>query len=394
MTADWQLHVRDRFGDRVAMVTEYDTATFIQRYNAVGTWMIDGIPMDTRAGMALVPGASIEAVRDGVTVLSGPMTKPTVHWSQEGYALQASGTDDNLLLLGRLCYPDAPSLNLNADYSDDRSGVAESVMWAYVDVNLGPTADTTRQQDVGMGADFGRGNAVSYSARLTVLLDVLAQLALPEVAGGVGLGFRIVAVDPDVFGYSRQFSVYEPSDLTTTVRFSPALGNLAERTYDREMAETNFVVVGGGGDGVLRTFVEASNSASIVEWGLRMEGFVDQRQTTVVDELQQAGADELATKGDQTALTLQPVDTAGLAYGTDYNLGDVVRVFASDTVTVDEVMREVKFDLTGTGGELITPLVGTPGAQAAGTTAAAALDVLFSQQAAVAQRLGRLERAQ
>jgi hypothetical protein len=356
--------------------------------------VIEGLPMVTRGALALVPGAGIEAVRDGELILSGPMLQPTLAWSADGYALTGSGADDNLLLAGRLCYPDAPSIDLNAAYSDDRSGAAETVMREYVDVNLGPSAVSLRQQDVGLAADTGLGDAVSYSARLDRLLDVLAQLGLPNVAGSNGLGFRIVAVDPDTYGTSRQFQVYAPADLTATARFSPALGNLDSRTYDTKMAELNHVVVGGGGDGTLRVFYEESNSASQLRWGLRLEGFRDQRQTTDPAELVQAAQQELADRGDQTSLTIVPVDTAALAYGTGYRLGDLVRVFINDAgAYIDDVVREVQFTLDA-NGERIVPLVGTPGAQPAGSTAEAAVDVLLRQQGALAGRLRRLERSQ
>lgn len=393
--ATWTLHVRNADGDRVCAITEFSTATFITRFNAVGGWVIEGIPMTTQAAQALVPGAGIEVVRDEETLLSGPMIQPTLTWDDAGYRLVASGVDDNLLLAGRLCYPAAPSVNLNGAYSDDRSGVAETVLREYVDVNLGPSADAVgRGQDVGLAADAANGGLVTYSARLDRLLDVLAQLALPDVAGGAGLGFKVVAVDPDVYGYSRQFQVYVPTDRATTARFSPQLGNLVSRTYDTLMARINHVVVGGGGEGTLRVFSEADNITSQATWGLRLEGFKDQRQTSDVAELAQAAQEELTTQGDQVSLTIEPVSTEALQYGVGWELGDVVAVQLSDSgTTLAEVVREVRFTLDA-NGETIVPLVGTPGAVAAGSTAEAAVDLLLAEQAALARRLGRLERAQ
>lgn len=388
----WTFHVRDRTGQRIAAINDYAKVKLVQRYNAVGAWVIEGVPMTSRAASVLVPGAGIEALRDGELVLSGPMLKPTLAWSSAGYTLTASGVDDNLLLAGRLCYPAAPSINPNSAYADVRTGVASTVMAAYVNNNLGPLADSTRRQDVGMGADPATGLAVSYSARFDRLLDVLFQLGLPEVAGGLGLGFRIAAVDPDVYGYSRQFQMYTPNNLVTTVQFSATRGNLQSYTYDREMAALNYVLVGGGGDGTLRVFQADQNADSIAEWGLRLEGFKDQRQTSVLADLVQAAADELAVKGDQASLELQPEDTDAMAWGTDWVLGDQVRVLI-DGAPVDDVVREVTIELAGTEPEVVTPTVGTPGAVAAGSSADAALGLLFTRQADLARRLGRLERA-
>lgn len=391
----WQLHVRDASGDRVAALSDYRRATFIPRFNGVGAWLVEGIPFRSRAAQALVPGASIEALRDGHAIVAGPVVQPTAEWSNDGYTLKVSGLDWALLLAGRLAYPAAPSTNLNGGYSDDRTGPAETVMYGYVDDNLGPSAAAIRQHSAGVGlaADNAQGNSVTFSARFDRLIDLLTRLGLPELAGGNGLGFRIVPVDPDVYGYALQFQVYAPTDRTSEVQFAPGRRNLNSYAYDRRLADTNYVVVGGSGDGVARTFVTAENAQSLITWGIRLEGFKDQRQTADNDELTQAAQEELAAKGDQLALTVEPVDTEAVAYGTDYSLGDLVTVIV-DGLAITDVVREVQFDLDGRNGETITPLVGSHGAVPTHSTAERALDILLARQADLARRLGRLERAQ
>lgn len=385
--AVWELRVRDRNRENVATLEDFASATFNQEFNGVGGWLIKGVPVGSDAATALVPGAGIIALRDGEVIMNGPLLFPTFEWSEKGYVMDVSGASDDLALWARLCYPDAPSLDLNAAYSDDRGpGAAESVMHAYVTNNAGPAADSTRRwAGLTMGADEGRGSSVQYSARLDVLGDVLAELAL---AGG-GLGFHVVQDDDST---DLVFEVYEPTDRSTSAKFNPALGNVRRYTFSRKAGSTNDVIVGGGGEGVLRTFVELGDSISQALWGMRLEGFKDQRQTTDATELYQAATDELEQRSDQVNLDLEPIDTTALSYGPDgYVLGDLVAsVVAGETIT--DTIRSIVFELNS-DGERITPTIGTPGAVEAGTSEAQALDVLLNRMETLARRLSRVETA-
>lgn len=381
----WKLWVRDANRELVAPIEQFTSATFKPVFNDLGAWLIKGIPMTSDAAVALVPGAGIIAVRNDDVVMSGPLLFPTLDWSDNGYVLDASGADDNLALWARLCFPAAPSLNLNAAYSDDRSGAAETVMRQYVDNNAGPSAAVARQwAGLALETDLGRGDAVSYSARLDTLGDVLVQLAL---AGGAW-GFRVRQASDET---ALHFQVYDPEDRSSYVKFGAGMGNLKHYTYGRKAGALNHVIVGGGGEGTLRTFVELDNLDSQVLWGMRIEGFKDQRQTTDTTELAQAGQEELDTKSDQTNLTLEVINTDAVAYGTSYNLGDTVTVVVDDE-GIAELVRSIQFDLTDKG-ETITPVVGTAGAVEAGTSEARAVDVLLARIRTLARNLSRIERS-
>lgn len=381
----WELRVRDPNRELVATIDDYSQAVFEARFNDVGAWIIKGMPVGSDATAALVPGAGIVALRDGIVEMAGPLLFPTFRWSAKGYVLDASGASDDLALAARLAYPDAPSLNLNGAYSDDRTGMASTIMRQYVNVNAGPGADATRRwAGLTLDVDPGLGSTVSYSARNDLLLDLLRQLANVDT-----LGFRIVQDDNST---DLLFQVYDPADRTTTAIFSPQLGNLAEYLYSVKAPQTNFVVVGGGGDGVARLFSAFGDNASIATWGMRLEGFVDQRQTTDATALVQAGEDELAQKSSQTAVELTPVDTTAMSYRTAYALGDLVSV-RFEGVTVNDVVRAISFTLD-TGGERIVPTVGTPGAAIVGSSERSAVDLLLARMQTLSRRLSRLAAAQ
>lgn len=385
--AEWAIWVRDRDRELVALVDDFATATFLPTFNDVGGWLIRGIPVGSDAQRALVPGSGIVAVRDGVVVMSGPMLWPVFDWSGDGYVLDVSGSSDDLALWGRLCYPAAPSIDLNAAYSDDRGpDPAETVMKGYVDVNAGPGADPLRQwSGLVIAPDLGIGADVSFSARLDTLGDVLVELAL---AGG-GLGF---SVRQEAGGTDLVFDVWEPDDATGTARFSTDLQNLSDYRYGRKAASVNNVVVGGQGEGTLRTFIVLDNPVSSLDWNMRLEGFRDQRQTAIVSELVQAGQEELDTKGDQVSLDLTPVETEAVRFGVEYNVGSRVTVLI-DGEPIQDTVRSVELGL-GAGGETIRPMVGTPGAVEAGTSEQRAIDVLLDRMSAMSRRLSRVERAE
>jgi prophage tail gpP-like protein len=112
--------------------------------------------------------------------------------------------------------------------------------------------------------------------------------------------------------------------------------------------------------------------------------FKDRRDTDDPAELQQAIDEELAERAERAGLSISPVDTEGLRFGVDYDLGDRVTVMVDGT-PVRDLLREVKFTLTGEG-ETVTPTVGTP------SHPGAALGI-FEQLRRLRSRVSGLERS-
>lgn len=381
--ARWVLWVRDASRELVAQIDDFSSAAFSIPFNDVGGWLVTGIPMESRAGAALGPGSGIVAVRDDEVEFTGPLLFPSVRWDKDGWVIDASGSSDDLALWGRITFPAAPSLDLNAAYSDDRSGTASTVMRQYVDVNAGPGADVTRRwAGLTLAADPAIGSAVSFSARNESLGDVLAQLA---IVGG-DIGFRVAQ---ELDGSDLEFSVYEPEDVSGSAIFQPGLGNLAAYTYSAKAPTVTRTIVGGQGEGTLRTFVERSDPVAEALWGMRLESFVDQRNTSVTDELEQAGDEELADNGAQTSIELEPVDTDAVSYGVHYRVGSLVTVRTLEGVEVIDRVRQVEIAL-GPNGETITPTVGTPGAREASASDDAAVALLLDRITRLSRRLSRL----
>lgn len=322
----YNLYVRDQYFNRVAEIENYQSLTLKPQFNLVGTWTLT-LPTNSSAAFELIkPKTGIIVVRDGVTIFSGPVMQKERKWSTAEDMLTINGYDDNVVLQHYIALPTQIGPPYAVDY-DVRTGPAESVMKQYIDVNIGSGAQSNRKQNITTETDQGRGSTVKGNARFNTLLDLCGTLAL---AGG-GLGFRVVQN-----GNAMQFQVYQPTDKTTSVIFSPLLGNLIDFDYTETAPQANYVIAGGTGQGADRTTVESGDSTSIATYG-RIEEFLDQRDTTDPTQLQQAIIAELSQKANQTNLSMTAMDTDGMAFVRDYNLGDKVTVILTQPETITEI---------------------------------------------------------
>jgi hypothetical protein len=375
VTGHAQVYTRDTALRRTGQIEDFTGLVMPLRFNAVSGWQLTLDAHSEGAQLLGLPGGII-VERDGVTLLSGPVTNAQRVLSGDGETLTVTGVDDTVWLERRLALPVPMGPPYTAATYDDRSGVAETVMRGYVDANLGPTAAAARRlPHFALAPDLGRGASVRGRARFHTLLELLQRLAL---AGG-DLGFRIVQVDTTL-----EFQVYAPSDRTATAIFGFDFGNLVAYDYVLAAPSTDYVYVGGQGEGTARVFVEGGDQAVIDVHG-RIETFRDRRDTDAVEVLEQERATALLEGVGKTVLSITPVDTDAVAFGRDYLLGDRVTVVI-DGEPIRDVVREVQLSLTGDRGEVISPVVGTPGASSPTVPA------LFDAARRLSRRLSSLER--
>lgn len=355
---------------RIGQVEDFTVLEMPLRFNAVSSWALD---LDAFGGAAalLDQAAGIQVVRDGLTLLSGPMTTRKESAGGGRGRLTYAGVDDTVWLARRLALPVPAGPPYTAAAYDRRSGAAETVIRAYVDANAGPTATVARRvPGLTLPASLGRGAAVIGNARYDDLIVLCQELAL---LGGVG--FRVVQV-----GLGLEVQFYVPADRTRTAVFSFGLGNLAGYEYEQTDPTATYAYVAGQGEGTARTIVEGGAAGA----PYRAEVFKDQRDTNEQAALEQSRTETLAEGAGTTALAISPIDTQSVRFGRDYGLGDRVSVVL-DTGTVQDVVREVKVTL-GPDGETLTPVVGTAGASNPDVPA------LFDTMKRQATRLLRLER--
>jgi hypothetical protein len=352
-------------------VDDFTKLEAVIRFSAAGSWILD-VPASFAAELG--PGAGIVVRRGPTTLFSGPVTEPARRWNKDTDSLSVAGVTDECHPDDRLALPSDPPYA--ADDYDVRTGPAETVIKGYVAANqVGPTTGAGRPTGLVVAADLGRGGTVTGRARFDNLGDLIRSLA---VAGG-DLGWRIVQQGTDLV-----FDVYEPVDHSATAKFSPVLGNLQSFEYKPTVSKANYAIVGGGGQGTARVFVEGGDAGQIARWGRRIETFRDRRDTTAVGELGQTRDEELANNAEKLALTIAPIDTAAIQFLRDYNLGDKITVEIDGTPIVD-VVREVKLTIDASG-EKITPTAGTPEAAGKGWLG------VFGQVRTLTRKVSQLER--
>lgn len=359
MTYEWKLYTRDANGNRVGEIEDYTLAELSPVFNDVGSWSITLSRQSPQAANLTIPRYGIIATRNDRVVFSGLATDRRHIVNEKTNQLTVSGYSDEILLLSRLVSPSpAEAIPPYSVISDVRSGVASTVINAYVNVNLGPGAVSVRRwPGLTIGTDPVVGAAVRGEARWEQ--DLLAFLQPLAVTGGIG--FRIAMV-----GTALQFQTYATTDRSATAKFSIDLGNLQGFEYSSTAPKSNYAYVGASGTGTTRIIKEYPDGPSITTWG-RWEGpLVNQGSTSDPTQMAQAAADALESGGEQASLAITPLETDGLRYGIDYFLGDTVTVqlegpastpYAESGQIVD-VLRQVKISLSA-GKQIVTPSVGT-----------------------------------
>ncbi|MGW3336214.1 siphovirus ReqiPepy6 Gp37-like family protein [Streptomyces sp. NPDC001009] len=323
---DLLVEVRDKTLTRVgAIPADLLTMEATDVHNNVGTWKLSLNAEHPLASVLSAPGAGIIVTGPTSVLFSGPVTKTenAVTATDPLGTLTVEGVDDTIILADMLAWPDPANGNAatqNFAY-DERSGPAESLMHAYVNANVGPSAPANRRRaGLIMGTNGARGATVSKSARFETLGELCSSLADPN-----GLGFRIVQRGPTLV-----FETYAVADRTKDARLGVTNNTLAGQRVSTTPPAKTQVIVGGDGDGSNRLFVGVNSPASVqseADWGRRIENFVDERSTTDTAELTQKGADALADGGStMKAAQAVPMEDSALDFGRDWFLGDRVSV--------------------------------------------------------------------
>lgn len=352
------VEVRNADLERVGQLVPADLvgATFVSRFNNVGSWQVR-LPFNhPMADLLRTPNFGLIVTSPNGVEISGPMTSAVLEQASDN--LQGdwviSGADDSLVLAERLAFPDPAVTDPGAQTvsHDSRSGVAESVLKAYVDANLVSVPTARKVAHMTVESDLGRGSAVSANARFDKLQDLLFPMAQ---TGGIGY-----TVEQD--GSDLVFKVYEPVDRSSTIRMDLANNQLSKTTYSYLSPKATRAIVGGQGESVERLFVETSTVESVLAeglWGRRIESFVDARSSAEITALQQAG-DELLVDNGKTveSLSVTPSDDQRMRYGFDWGLGDRVTVVVGQ-IEAAAVVTEVGIGIAADGVR-ISATIGTP----------------------------------
>ena len=372
------MFVRDPNYNIVAQIEDYQKLTIVPRFNDVGNFLIEGADLGFASQFYDLAGYGIVVYRNGIYVMSGIFSDINFSGDTDRDTVRLAGVDDNVILRDKLAYPE-PYGNFNLQAYDVRAGAAESIVYGYVDANVGPGADPDRRVNaLSLAADQGRGSFITEQARFNNLMELVNGILL----NGGDMGWRVV----QKLSGGIEFQVYQPTDRTNTAVFSRENMNLLGYSYSVQAPEANHIVCGGGGEGIDRVIREGTDSASVNQYKRRIEQFRDRRDTEEIPIIDQTIAEELAGKSERAGLSLQPVDVGSLAFLEDYYVGDRVTVYVKG-VPIREKIREVKMTYTQ-DGELIEPVVATP----ENATVNQAYAIMRGRLDQAVERLSRLER--
>jgi hypothetical protein len=403
---EYRLYARDVNYQRLGEIDDYAELKAELRFNDVGGFVLTA-PASSRAAALLTKTGGITITRntlDGsgpVVVFSGRVTT----YSLDAQSLEVTGSSDELVLAEKAASPDPSTVGPPAGpaYATDqdlRNGTASTVMLAYVKDNavsgFAATSASGRNRAVPgltLGTDQGLGATVYGQARWISLLALMQDLALD---GGRDLSvgsLRFQLLQSSIAASTITFTVSVPTDRRATVIISRERGTLGawKRTVNRPSATVVYSL--GQGDGANRLVIAGVDAAASTEYGYEIEAIDDRRDVSDALALLQANASALINSGEDAVVTFTPIDTPSLAWGVDYDLGDLVTVVTQNAATGEsetlaEIVRGVDLTLTapgsGSSAVEVQPIISTPGDTAD--------DPAARQQRAVARRVGNLER--
>lgn len=278
-------------------------------------------------------------IQDGdQTVLSGPIDSIAPDLAEGTVTLV--GVDDLVHLRDRLTYPNpGQPAGAQGDAYWVYSAAASNVIVNLIYRNAGVGALAERVVPGLVHAVLGGGNlgeTVTARLRFKNVLDECRSLAR---VGGVTFS---IAQEPDNRLVTR-FRV--PEDRSRAVRFTAGNGGATEGNYALAAATRTVAIVAGQGQGAARTIIERSRPST---WGRRIEEFKDQRDTDDFAELEQSATEQLDEGAAGASATFTVVETAGLRFGTDFQLGDIVTVEVG-ALTISEPVRAVELAWDGHG---------------------------------------------
>ena len=345
---DLVVEVRDINLNRVGQIAVQNLPglKLVQRFNNVGTWEITLPADDPIADELRATGAGIIVNGETGVFMSGFTTSavkeitpnnPVGTWTIQG-------VDDSVILGERLAYPTPGTADVTAQTieTDARTGLASTIMYEYVDVNIGPSAPVARQIPfLSLAADTGLGSTVHKTARFRVLGELLSEIGSIDP-----IGFQILQSGNDL-----EFSCYAPTDRTGEIRLDVVNDTLSKSSYGYGVPSVTRAIVGGTGQGTARTFLEVSDTESLAaetSWNRRIETFVDQNNEADSAVLNQAGLETIADGGrTATSVSVLPSSDLTMTYGRDWYLGDRVTVVVGDqevSATVTETAITVASD--------------------------------------------------
>lgn len=342
LVARYHVRLKNQAGTDVAIFDDWRSLQWQYIVNAAGYYSLTLDANDSRIAL-FEPDGQVEIWRSIPGYLD--WTKTFEAHVEDFYDSLAENGNRQFVSVGS-GYNGVLGRRTIAAYSDtaraNKSGVAETVMKAYANENIGPGATfPPRLMQSGVMAgltvegDSATGNAWTGQRGQQNLLETLKKIAL---VGGVD--FAVVGTGPATY----EFRVYPNQlgvDRTTIgldpatgfngagnipVVFSPAFNNVARMEYKRKFGDSaNAIFVWGQGTGSARALRLRTDPAAIAlsPIGLREFSRSGNSQSTNAN-LDQMGGEDLQKYAASEELSFAPLLNAQTLYGVHFSVGDKV----------------------------------------------------------------------
>jgi len=337
MQAAYQVRLKNKAGALVAVFTQDNLLSLrlTRRVNDVAIHELTLNADDSRVSLFVVDG-QLEVWR-----------RPAGHdWQleYEGFHRNAEWQQDSdgreTFVSQGVGYQDLLRRRIIAAYAGsseaDKSGKAEAVAKAYVGEQIvSPAIGERAISGFTVQADGGSGNTVAVARAYRNLLEVLQEIAV--IGGG---DFDVIGTGAAEWEF-RWYDGQRGADRRAQIVFATDYGNMLTPALKEQAARANTVLVLGQGEGSDRTWVWRP-SATDVEGLDRLEVARDARDTDDTDILEDRGDAELYEGRTLDELSFAVVQVAGVQYGVDYGLGDLVSARYRST---DYDLKIVEVDL-------------------------------------------------
>jgi hypothetical protein len=307
----------------VAEIDDYIYFTFNEKWYEIDSWEMQvnryavGVDKIVIGGFARFYHGSKEhiGIIEKIESPVGLGGKASETWKISGRGVEAA-------LSFRICMTDTAS-GTGYHATNDK---AETIMRHYVDAEcINPTDAKRVITGLTLAADSARGATIKYNARLQPLTDVLYDICTAS-----GLSYGLVWSGS---GLNFTFTVYAGTDRSSTVVLSPEYDNIETMNYYQSSIDMKNVAYGGGtGDAAARTVREYYSGTEPEYWG-RRELFIeasDCLDSTAIDDRSKS---VLATKSVATAFEVNYLESNTFVFGTDFTIGDTVKVVFPNLVT-------------------------------------------------------------
>jgi hypothetical protein len=353
----WALYVRDDSnGEILGELQDYTKATFISRFNDVGTWEIESHLSEIALELIRRRKVGIVARVGESTVLSGPMTRVQRTWDRDGERLVITGYSDLWWAASRIvATPNVETI----DFEGSFDFVLRNVMWQGMQRSgpyiLGVEGATPGPQP------FPCGVSVRWERCLTVM-QAAARQSVP------------------IYGFDIRDLTFEswlPGDHGTI--FSLELGTMGSYELVAESPDANWLAVLGRREGAERQWRYVADAENVAEWwgyedvlDASSAGEEPERGTDEdgnewenpwpdnQEELQLAGEEGLAEKIKPVSCRVTPIDIPTQRFGLHYGLGDLATVYFADGLEFTETISEVTIGLDTNKALSVVPTVGAP----------------------------------